>query len=257
LGYRAGVIDVDAYLARIGAERPVEPDLAALRMLQERHLRSVPFENLSVILGEPIVLEPEPLVAKLLRGRGGFCYECNGAFAALLTELGYRVELRSAQVYGDEGELGVPLGHLSLRVELAEPWLVDVGFGQFARYPLRLDGREPQRDPEGEFRLTDVEPGVLDVTGNGILEYRLELRPRRLPDFVPTCWWNRTSADSHFTRSLICTLPTADGRITLSGNRLIRTVAGRRTECELAEADLLPAYREHFGLTLDRAPVIG
>ena len=89
---------VDDYLARIGLPRPVSADLEALRDLQTAHLLAVPFENLSVHLREPIVLDQAALVTKVARmRRGGFCYELNGAFAGLLTALGFRVSLLSAR----------------------------------------------------------------------------------------------------------------------------------------------------------------
>jgi hypothetical protein len=73
-----------AYLARLGVARDqVTTDLPDLTLLTERHLRTIPFENLSIHLGEPIVLDIDALVDKLTVGRrGGFCYELNGAFAA-------------------------------------------------------------------------------------------------------------------------------------------------------------------------------
>ncbi|MCX4745013.1 arylamine N-acetyltransferase [Kitasatospora sp. NBC_01287] len=244
---------VDAYLARIGAARPAAPDLAGLRALQQAHLARVPFENLSVRLGEPIVLEPDALVAKLLdRHRGGFCYELNGAFAALLGALGYRVELLAARVFGDNGP-GPLFGHLALRVLLAEPWLVDVGFGRFSGLPLRLADRGEQHDPAGVFTVRDHGPD-LDVLEHGAPQYRLDQRSYQLPDFVPTCWWQATSPDSHFTRSTTCSRATAEGRITLSGDRLIRTAGGERHEERLTDPDeRLAAYREHFGITLEPA----
>jgi N-hydroxyarylamine O-acetyltransferase len=248
------MIDVDSYLARIGARRTA-PDLAGLRELQERHLATVPFENLSIHLGEPIRLVEDLLVDKIVRRRrGGFCYELNGAFAALLTALGYRVSLLSAQAFRPDGQPGPPLEHLALRVDLAEPWLVDVGFGRFSQYPLRLAERGAQVDPQGEFRLTEIDTGVIDVSCDGAPEYRLESRPRRLTDFTPTCWYLQTSPDSYFTRSLTCSLPTPDGRVTLSGTRLIRTEHGRRTETELTEP--LLTYRDVFGIVLDRVPTL-
>ena len=60
-------LHLDAYLARIGADRPPQADTAALRELQLRHLLTVPFENLSIHLGEPIVLDSEALVDKLVQ----------------------------------------------------------------------------------------------------------------------------------------------------------------------------------------------
>ena len=249
------MIDVPGYLDRIGAGRP-EPGLAGLCELQDRHLLTVPFENLGIHLGEPIQLAEEALVAKIVRGRGGFCYELNGAFAALLTALGFRVSLLSAQVYNAEGEYGPPFDHLALRVELDRPWLADVGFGRFSQYPLDLTMRGPQADPAGEFRLTEVDADVVDVFRDGKPEYRLELLPRRLRDFAPTCWYHQTSPDSHFTRTLVCSLATPKGRVTLSGSTLIRTESGERTERLLTDAELLPAYRDLFGIELGHAPTI-
>ncbi len=239
----------DAYLERIGATRR-----SSLQELQLRHLYSVPFENLSIHLGEPIVLDPLALAAKVVdRRRGGFCYELNGAFARLLTELGHDVKLMQARVITSDG-LGIPYDHLTLRVG---PWLVDVGFGSFTHQPLRLDTGDEQRDPAGAFRVVQAPDGDLDVLKDGEPEYRLDLRPRELADFTAGCWWHTTSPRSHFTRGTVCSLLTADGRITLSGNTLTRTVDGVATKRELAgDAEALGAYRDLFGITLDRVPVV-
>jgi N-hydroxyarylamine O-acetyltransferase len=246
---------VEAYLTRIGAERPVRPDADALRDLHIRHLRTVPFENLSIHLGEDIVLDPAALVAKIVdRRRGGFCYELNGAFATLLSALGYEVEILAARVFAGDG-LGVPYDHMTLRVG---PWLADVGFGGHTHYPLRLDERGDQADPGGVFRIAETPEGDLDVFKDGEPGYRLERRPRELGDFTAGCWWHRTSPESHFTRSLVCSMLTESGRITLSGRDLIRTVAGERVEERLDGDDrVLAAYREWFGVALDRVPEVG
>jgi N-hydroxyarylamine O-acetyltransferase len=244
----------DDYLARIGAQRPARADADALRELHRRHLLTVPFENLSVHRGEDIVLEAEALTAKVaVDRRGGFCYELNGAFAALLTTLGYPVTLLAARVFGEDGP-GPLFDHLALRVETPEPWLVDVGFGRHSEYPLRLDEPGEQADPGGVFRISETPQGDLDVHRDGVPQYRLEQRPRALADFELGCWWNRTSPRSHFTRSLVCSLLTENGRITLSGSTLTVTDAGSRREEELAEDAVLAAYSEHFGIVLDRVP---
>ena len=249
--------ELDAYLARIGAARPARADAAALRELQVRHLLAVPFENLSIHLGEPIVLEPGALWDKLLRRRrGGFCYELNGAFSELLSALGFEVALLAARVFGDGGP-GPPFDHLALRVDVvgAGPWLADVGFGRHSSYPLRLDTAAEQADPGGTFRVAETADGDLDVIRDGQPQYRVEQRPRSLGDFEPTCWWQQTSPKSHFTRSLVCSLLTEHGRVTLSDRTLIHTTGGRRDECTLTDdAEVLDAYRTHFGIVLDRLP---
>lgn len=247
---------MEAYLDRIGATRPPAPTAEALAHLHERHVRTVPFENLSVHLGEPIVLDEELLADKIVRRRrGGFCYELNGAFAALLRELGFQVTRMSARVAGSAG-FGPPFDHMALRVDLAEPWLADVGFGRFALRPLRLSACEPQTDPGGEFLFLDAPDGDIDVRQDGKATYRLERRARELADFAPSCWWQATSPDSHFTQGLLCTLPTADGRVTLSGERLIETRDDKRVERVLAGDEVMDAYREYFGIELTAAPAV-
>ena len=246
---------MNRYLERIGVDRPTDPDLAGLRRLQLAHLRTVPFENLSIHLDEPIVLTEAALSAKIVdRRRGGFCYELNGLFAALLTALGYEVDLLAARVFGS-GMFGPPLDHLALRVQLEGPWLVDVGFGRFSDGPLRLDTSDDQLDAAGIFQIDAGDDIVVDQDGEH--QYRLDPRPYALADFAPTCWWQQTSPDSHFTRSLTCSLPTESGRVTLSGSRLITTTDGERVEETLESADaVLAAYHTHFGITLDRVPIL-
>ncbi|MFF7724604.1 arylamine N-acetyltransferase [Streptomyces luteogriseus] len=267
---------VDAYLRRLGAEHPAWPTVDALRELHLRHLRTVPFENLSIHLGEEIVLEEKRLLDKVVGARrGGFCYELNGSFGALLTALGYDVALLAGRVYGDEGRLGIPYDHLALRVRTVDggDWLADVGFGAHSHLPLAFGDRGEQDDPGGTFRIVEAGPdaaGVrgghgtvdaadLDVFRDGGAQYRLEVRPRALGDFVAGTWWHSTSSESHFTRSLVCSRVTEEGgRITLSGRRLTVTASdGTREERELeADEEILGVYRDRFGIELGKVPTL-
>ncbi|MFG2191590.1 arylamine N-acetyltransferase [Streptomyces sp. NPDC048639] len=213
-------------------------------------------------LGEEIVLEETPLVDKVVRARrGGFCYELNGAFAALLTSLGWSVTLLAARVFTEPGRVGPPYDHMALRVENpdgGEPWLADVGFGDHSHHPLRFADRADQADPRGTFRIVEAPEGDLDVLKDGEPQFRLDSRPRRLGDFEATCWWHRTSPKSHFTRSLVCSRLTEDGgRITLSGRNLVTTTEdGRRQEELKTDDDVLSAYRSHFGIGLHHVPEV-
>ncbi len=246
-----------AYLERIGAARPAVLGAAALSALHRAHQEAVPFENLSIHLGEPISLAAGDLISKIVtRRRGGFCYELNGAFALLLEALGARVTRVAARVY-DGGRLGPPFDHLALIVHLpGGRWLADVGFGAHSTYPLRFGSRREQDDPGGRFRLAGAPDGDLDVLRDGEPQYRIERRERCLADFGPACWWQQTSPQSHFTRGPICSrLTAAGGRISLSGRTLVRTSGRTRTEEELpSDEAVLAAYREQFGIVLDRVP---
>ncbi|MGW1625598.1 arylamine N-acetyltransferase family protein [Streptomyces sp. NPDC002172] len=266
---------IDAYLSRLGAARPARPTADALRELHLRHLRTVPFENLSIHLGEEIALIGERLLEKVVgAGRGGFCYELNGAFSVLLTALGFGVTPLAGRVYGAEGRLGIPYDHLALRVRTADgcEWLADVGFGTHSHYPLAFAERGDQADPGGTFRIAEAGPdaagaggeggvagGDLDVLRDGQPQYRLEVRPRVLGDFTAGAWWHSTSPSSHFTQSLVCSRVTDDGgRITLSGRTLTETAADGTREVRELEHDeeVLGVYRERFGIGLACVPTV-
>jgi N-hydroxyarylamine O-acetyltransferase len=260
-------MDVDTvtrYLDRIGAARPEEPSAGALRELHRRHLESVPFENLSIHLGEPIVLAEDALVDKIVRRRrGGYCYELNGAFAALLAALGFDVRLLAASVFQDgaddrDGDALTPaFDHLALLVTLDERYLVDVGFGAHSVYPLRLDWPEAQDDPAGSFLVVDAPGGDVDVLMDGVPRYRAEPRARRLADFARPSWWHEHSPESHFRGTARCSRRTPAGRITIRGDRLVETVHGARTETVLATADeVAAAYEEHFGFRPEPAAAL-
>jgi N-hydroxyarylamine O-acetyltransferase len=249
-----------SYLDRIGAGRPHAADAAALRALHRAHLMAVPFENLSIHLGERISLDPADLIDKIVtRRRGGFCYELNGAFALLLEALGFDVTLVGARVHGADG-FGPPFDHLALLVRTADQagtWLADVGFGSHSIYPLRYEHRQEQPDPGGAFLLADAGCGDVDVHKDGQAQYRIEQRPRSIADFVPTCWWQQTSPDSHFRQATICSRVTEDGRVSISDRSLIVTSAGSRTQQPLASDEaVLAAYRDHFGVILGRVPAV-
>lgn len=151
---------------------------------------------------------------------------------------------------------------MALRVETDDgtgPWLADIGFGDHARRPLALDDRAGQEDPGGTFRIAPAPAGEgfgdLDVLCDGRPRLRLETRPRVLAGFRAGAWYHRTSSDSHFTRAPVCSRCTEDGRITLTGRKLLTTVGTERHETPLgSDEEVLASYREHFGVRLDRLP---
>src|SRR5215212_11481530 len=118
---------IDDYLRRIGYDGPREPSAVVLRELHVRHLLSIPFENLDIHWKRPIVVDVERFIDKIVRERrGGFCYELNGAFAALLRELGFDVQMLSGRVMSADGNFGPPFDHMALLVN--GQWIADVGF---------------------------------------------------------------------------------------------------------------------------------
>ncbi len=248
---------VDAYLKRIGYAGPLKHNSNLLRNLHRAHLFAVPFENLDISFGLKIICDEDAFLRKIIeRHRGGFCYELNGAFAALLRALGFRVTLLSARVPREDGSLSPEFDHLTLRVDLEETWLADVGFGDCFLEPLRFAIGFEQPQGGRKYRIVD-EDGSLHVErtepdDRWKRQYSFALTPRRLDEFAAMCHYHQTSPESPFTRKKLCTLATADGRITLSDRKLIITRNGRREERMLgSEEEWRSALENSFGITLD------
>jgi N-hydroxyarylamine O-acetyltransferase len=255
------IVNVQAYLDRIGYRGSLAPTPGTLRALHVAHLRTVPFENLSIHAGQPIVLTEDALFEKVVvRRRGGFCYELNGLFAALLRALGFDVDLLAAGVARGGGVYSPDFDHVALAVSLGERWLVDVGFGDSFREPLRLDERGEQADGGRVYRIDEDGPRFVLLQREGSAkeeeaawepQFRFTLQPRALSDCAEMCLYHQTSPQSHFTQKRICSLATPDGRVTLSDLRLITTRGGAREERTLeTEAEHAATLRELFDVVV-------
>jgi len=250
-------MNVSAYLARIGYTGPVTPTPEVLRAIHRAHMLAVPFENLDISRGRKIVVDQDACVRKIVeQHRGGFCYEMNGAFAALLQAIGFQVTLLSARVARQDGSFGPEFDHLTLRVDLDRPWLADVGFGDSFIEPLRLLPGIAQKDGTQIYRILET-ASVLqlekwEAEGSWKAQYRFSLQPRRLQEFAEMCHYHQSSPDSSFTRKRLCTRATPEGRITLSDMKLIITRNGEKEERMLAnEEEWRAALRQHFDLVLN------
>jgi N-hydroxyarylamine O-acetyltransferase len=249
----------DAYLDRMGLTRPITLNIDGLRQLQYAHLMRVPFENLDIHLGRPIRLDVASFFEKIVIGRrGGFCYELNGLFACLLKSLGFQVNLLSARTANREGGFGPEFDHLALRVDLDQPYLADVGFGDAFLEPLRLVAGIEQNDPRKTFLLTQEGADWLirERTPGGTWKplYLFNLAPRGLEDFIEMCQYHQHSPESHFTQGTVCSIATVAGRLTISGDRFIETREGHRNERLIQnELELRTLLAEHFRVTnIDR-----
>jgi N-hydroxyarylamine O-acetyltransferase len=250
-------LNVKAYLERINYQGSLAPTAETLRELQVAHLLAVPFENLSIHAEQPIVLEDEALFTKIVENRrGGFCYEANGLFAALLRALGFDVRMLSAGVANAEGEFGPDFDHMALMVTLEQRWLVDVGFGDSFREPLLVDERGEQVQGSRAYRiLSDGAHLILTQRDEGDewkAQYRFTLQTYTYADYAEMCRYHQTSPQSHFTRARICSRATPEGRITLSEMLLITTSknGGRRERTLVSEEEYAEVLREQFGLVM-------
>lgn len=250
-------MSVPAYLARIGYSGPVTPTAEVLRALHRAHMLTVPFENLDISRGRKISVDQTACVRKIVeQRRGGFCYEMNGAFASLLQAIGFQVTLLSARVARQDGAFGPEFDHLTLRVDLDQPWLADVGFGDSFVEPLRLLPGIAQQDAGSIYRIIET-AGAFQLqkweAGNAWKDmYKFTLQPRQMQEFADMCRYHQTSPESSFTRKRLCSRATPDGRITLSDMKLVITRDGKKEERTLSsEEEWRAALREYFDVVLD------
>ncbi|MEZ5306560.1 MAG: arylamine N-acetyltransferase [Pyrinomonadaceae bacterium] len=242
------------YLDRIGFVGTPGRDFETLRMLHLNHLMRVPFENLDIERGVEIVLDTRLLFEKIvIRRRGGFCYELNGLFCELLRTIGFNVEMLSGRVVRPDGSEGMEFDHMLLLVD--GRWIADVGFGDSFCEPIPLEENVFEQ-ATGTFELRRlVEGWELGKLSDGEFhpQYRFGEQPYELHDYIEMCVYQQTSPESHFTRNTICSRLVENGRITISGDRLIETLDGDRIETAIDDpvqrAELL---RARFGIELDR-----
>jgi N-hydroxyarylamine O-acetyltransferase len=249
------------YLERIGYSEAIRPDVQTLRGLHLAHMRSVPFENLDIGLKRPIRLAEEALWDKIVvQRRGGFCYELNGLFGWLLTQLGFQVTYLNARVFNPRnGGLGIDFDHLALLVQVPDlpaRWLVDVGFGDSFNMPLAFEERREQIQGLRAYRLEQVPGGFITWQKNydrsWERQYFFDLKPRRFPtDYESACLYHQTSPKSSFTRGSIISRVTPEGRISLEDDWVILTQNGKRTKQPIAGRDEYHKFLKHyFDITL-------
>ncbi|MEU6080626.1 arylamine N-acetyltransferase [Streptomyces sp. NPDC047108] len=246
------------YLHRLGLPGHPAPSVAGLSALHRAHVEHVPYETLEIQLGRPTTVDPVESADRILRGRGGYCYHLNGAFAALLTTLGYEVTWHVAGLQPDPSTpAGANGNHLALTVRCeGGTWFADVGLADALHEPmplregtyrqgpmtfgLRRSAAEPEgwrfdHDPRGSFTGMDFRTG-----------------PAGPADFTERHQYLSTSPDSPFAGTALVFRRDAAGVDTLHGCVLSRTDANGRHRSELTTAEAwFAVLGSRFGLSLD------
>ena len=248
-------MDVEAYLERIGHRGPVPATLATLESLHLAHATTIPFENLDVILGVPVDLDVAHLEAKLVGSRrGGYCFEHNLLFAAVLEQLGFGVTRLAARVHVPDAPPR-PRTHMLLAVEVdGDSWIADVGFGGeglLGPLPLREDG--PVRQFAWSFRLLRRPPvWVLQSLGpGGWRDLYTFTEEAHLPiDYEVANYYTSTHPRSPFTRHVLAQLSGPEVRWRLVDHQLSEERPDGVVTTSVAAGELADVLRTRFGLEL-------
>ena len=235
-------MDIGSYLQRIGIDDAVEVSVEGLERLQRAHLTHVPFENLDVFHRRGVRTDVDWSFDKVVvRGRGGWCYELNGAFAWLLSGVGFEVRQLGATVLLDNEPSTIP-DHLSIEVTLDTPYLVDVGFGDSFIRPLPLDSEGPHDGGTGVYRFEfedDVTTLLFDGDSGIERQYQFEPRSFIAEDFEASSRRLQTQPGLQWTRGPFATrlLDGGPDRVTLLGDRIKFRRSGEWTEEPVAAGD--------------------
>jgi N-hydroxyarylamine O-acetyltransferase len=252
-------MDIPAYFRRIRLASARLPTRAFLDDLVQHHTSSIPFENLSVVVEGPPSLDLNAIETKLVRnGRGGYCYEHNSLFQAVLTGLGYKVTGLSARVlYGLPSGTLSPRSHMVLCVDMPDArMLVDVGFGGLTLTAAIDMTTEGEQDTLNEkVRVLSVGPSRLVQAKLGqawVDVYQFDFAEQLRPDYEQQNWYAATRPNSLFANNLIVTMPIRDGRYALFNRTLtFRTQAGEKQVQGIANADSLrTVLKDVFSIAL-------
>jgi N-hydroxyarylamine O-acetyltransferase len=171
--------------------------------------------------------------------------------------MGFDVVMLGAGLAHATGGFGPIFDHMALMVTLDQRWLIDVGFGDSFLEPLRLDTRTDQVQGTRSFRVVDEDDHLVVMLRNDgedwQPQYRFTLQPYTFPDYEEMCRFHQTSPESHFTKNVVCSRATADGRITLSGMKFITTSGPQRNRSEqtlTSQEEYDRVLRDEFGVVM-------
>ncbi|MBN2990960.1 arylamine N-acetyltransferase [Pseudomonas cedrina subsp. fulgida] len=198
------------YLQRLGYDTPPAPTLRTLQDLQLRHVCSFAFESLSTLMRQPVLVDLASVEQKvLLSGRGGYCYELNQLFLALLRELGFDARgITGRVVMGGPPDAHTARTHrLSLVTLDGVRYICDVGFGGMVpSSPLQLDTEAVQATAHEPYRLTFDGQASYTLWAQIAEEWRglyvFDLQVQAAIDYEVGNWYVSTHPDSPFVGQL-------------------------------------------------------
>ncbi|MGF6109377.1 arylamine N-acetyltransferase family protein [Pseudomonas frederiksbergensis] len=249
--------NLDLYLQRLGFSAPPAPNLDTLRQLQLRHTGAFPFENLTTLSGEPVLIDVPSVEQKILhQGRGGYCYELNNSFLALLQALGFDARGISGRVVmgQPEGAWTARTHRLSLVTLDGVRYISDVGFGGMVpTAPLMLDTRAEQPTPHEDYRIEQHEDGYTlraKVADEWRAMYIFDLQRQDDIDYTVGNWYVSTHPESSFVKQLMVARTGEGWRRTLNnGNFAIHRIGSESERREVTDVDeLLALLESEFGI---------
>jgi arylamine N-acetyltransferase len=252
-------MDTTAFLRRLGLRGHDGPSLEALTALMGAFADSVPYETVQYQFGRGGPLDPEAVAARIIsREAGGYCFQLNGSFGALLTSLGYRVTMHRGGAETPSRPAKVDASHLVLTVDnlpdAPGEWIADVGLGEGLLAPLPLRVGQFEQEPfKLGLRPSEITDGWrLDHDPRSSLTgMDFESAPTTMQAFEEQHAYLSASPESPFVRLLSCFRRKPRSTAILRGLTLTElTATDLDTVLLETEADFYTALSDVFGLPL-------
>lgn len=253
------------YLHRLGYTAAPPPTLDTLSRLVRRHTEAFPFDTLSTFLQQPVPMDLPSLERKLLyEERGGYCYELNRLFLALLHRLGFDARPLTGRVVmgGPEDAITARTHMVVLVIVDGVRYLADVGFGGMVpTAPLRLDSEDIQATPHEPYRIVRQGQAYLlraQVAGEWRALYRFDLQPQAEIDLEMGNWYVATHPDSSFRGRLTAARTGPGLRKALQGDRYsVHRLGAPSEQRRLGSADgIIAVLRDEFGIRAPSHPAL-
>lgn len=259
---------LQSYLARVGVDEAVRAEADTLRRLHLAHREAFLFENITIQTGGPIRLALPDLERKFLdEGRGGYCFEHNTLFAAVLREIGFAPVTLLGRVRRGPPERWCRT-HMVLRVNPLRAtrnplpvWLCDVGFGGLGLLePIEL--RDGATAVQGGLEYALRRDGywwvlsMRDAAGHTMDLYEFPEDPQTPWDVEVANHFTATHPESIFRRSLTIQRSSQRERLILRGGAVTRYRDGWPTEEPFDRFQLAQLARDLFAVSIPDGPLV-
>jgi arylamine N-acetyltransferase len=261
-------LSVQAYLDRINYAGNLDTNIENLTALQETHINNVPYENLDIVAGTSFSLAPECIYEKVVeRRRGGYCFELNGLFNWLLTELGYKpIEFFGRWLKLETLDIP-PRRHRISKVMLdGKAYICDAGVGMPApQWPLLFEEGLEQEVKGETYRIVknDNLGWVVEeyYKGEWGRLYSFTEEPQHPVDYFMPHYYCTTHPDSIFLNNTMVFIRTPEGRNTVAdvldpvtGEKMVefRIFKGEDVEAFIprSEGEYKDALKQYFGIVI-------
>jgi N-hydroxyarylamine O-acetyltransferase len=198
----------------------------------------------------------------IVEGRGGYCFEQNLLFGAVLGAVGFEVKSLAGRVLWKVPKNKIlPRDHMALVVRVdGVNYLGDVGFGgNTMTAPLLMDLTDPQPTSHEMFRISRLgDQYILSIQIKGVWQdmYQFGLEEYLLSDYQVISWYLGNHPDSVFTKDLMAARTLQNGRYTLKNNQFSIHQKDGTTEKRTVQnhKELLSLLEHEFRINIGSLP---